>query len=90
MSAVGYKSSSENTVGKGEIARNEQFLLFQLCFSLFWRSVCRGQMALDGVSLTELIKDKRSVQSKIRLDVYKKKNQFSNSVNNEGKGNQNE
>ena len=29
-----YKSF-ENTVGKGEIARNEQFLLFQQCFLLF-------------------------------------------------------
>ena len=26
----------ENTVGKGEIARNEQFLLFQLCFLPVW------------------------------------------------------
>ena len=31
-----YKSS-ENTVGKGEIARNEQFLLFPQCFLSFWR-----------------------------------------------------
>ena len=32
--------SFENTVGKGEIARNEQFLLFPQCFlpvwSIFW------------------------------------------------------
>ena len=27
--------SFENTVGKGEIARNEQFLLFPLCFLPF-------------------------------------------------------
>ena len=27
--------SFENTVGKGEIARNEQFLLFPQCFYLF-------------------------------------------------------
>ena len=26
------KKPFENTVGKGEIARNEQFLLFQQCF----------------------------------------------------------
>ena len=26
----------ENTVGKGEIARNEQFLLFQQCFLPVW------------------------------------------------------
>ena len=30
-----YKSF-ENTEGKGEIARNEQFLLFQQCFLLVW------------------------------------------------------
>ena len=28
----------ENTVGKGEIARNEQFLLFQQCFQNTYRS----------------------------------------------------
>ena len=32
-----YKSF-ENTVGKGEIARNEQFLLFPQCFLPFWRT----------------------------------------------------
>ena len=29
------KAAFENIVGKGEIARNEQFLLFQPCF-LLW------------------------------------------------------
>ena len=28
----------ENTVGKGEIARNEQFLLFPQCFLPVWRT----------------------------------------------------
>ena len=32
-----YKSF-ENTVRKGEIARNEQFLLFPQCFLSFWRT----------------------------------------------------
>ena len=32
-----YKSF-ENTVGKGEIARNEQFLLFPQCFLPVWRT----------------------------------------------------
>ena len=32
--------SFENNVGKGEIARNEQFLLFPHCFLPFWRTVC--------------------------------------------------
>ena len=34
-----YKSL-ENTVEKGEIARNEQFLLFPQCFLLVWRTFC--------------------------------------------------
>ena len=31
---------SENTVGKGEIARNEQFLLFPKCFLSIWGTFC--------------------------------------------------
>ena len=30
----------ENTVGKGEIARNEQFLLFPQCFQPVWITFC--------------------------------------------------
>ena len=30
----------ENTVGKGEIAHNEQFLLFPQCFLSIWRTFC--------------------------------------------------
>ena len=30
----------ENTVGKGEIARNEQFHLFPQCFLSVWRTFC--------------------------------------------------
>ena len=36
VSAV--QAAFENTVGKGEIARNEQFLLFPQCFLTFWRT----------------------------------------------------
>ena len=32
--------SFENTVGKGEIAHNKQFLLFPQCFLPNWRTVC--------------------------------------------------
>ena len=35
--------SFENTVGKGEIARNEQFLLFPQCFLPVWRAFCHFQ-----------------------------------------------
>ena len=31
----------ENTVGKGEIARYEQFLLFPQCFRPLWITFCR-------------------------------------------------
>ena len=30
----------ENTVGKGEIARNKQFLLFPQCFLPVWIAFC--------------------------------------------------
>ena len=30
----------ENTAGKGEIAQNEQFLLFPQCFLSVWRNSC--------------------------------------------------
>ena len=33
-------NSFENTVGKGEIALNEQFLLFPQCFIPMWRTLC--------------------------------------------------
>ena len=34
------RTSLENTVGKGEIARNKQFLLFPQCFLPVWRTFC--------------------------------------------------
>ena len=34
-----YMTAVENTVGKGEIARNEQFLLFPQCFLSFLRTI---------------------------------------------------
>ena len=54
----------ENTVGKGEIARNEQFLMFPQCFQktcfpevskgvIVWESVKGGH--LDFSNLTQLI-----------------------------------
>ena len=33
-----YYMSFENTVGKGELARKEQFLLFPQCFQPIWRT----------------------------------------------------
>ena len=35
-----HHKSIENTVGKGEIARNEQFLLFPPCFLPIWKTYC--------------------------------------------------
>ena len=40
VSAVQLYYPFENTVGKGEIARNEQFLFFPQCFLPVWRSFC--------------------------------------------------
>ena len=40
FSRVYSTSLLKNTVGKGEIARNEQFLLFPLCFLSGWRTSC--------------------------------------------------
>ena len=34
----------ENTVGKGEIARNEQFLLFPQCFLTVWIAFCHFRL----------------------------------------------
>ena len=34
------KQAFENTVGKGEIAHDEQFLLFPQCFLLIWITFC--------------------------------------------------
>ena len=33
--------SFENTVGKGEIAHNKQFLLFPQCFLTIWKTFCQ-------------------------------------------------
>ena len=35
-----HNKSFDNTVEKGEIARNEQFLLFPQYFLPFWRTFC--------------------------------------------------
>ena len=40
LTCLHYKSF-ENTAGKGEIARNEQFLLFPQCFQRIWRTYGR-------------------------------------------------
>ena len=41
-----YKSF-ENTAGKGEIARNEQFLLFPQCFLTIWKTFCHFCLILN-------------------------------------------
>ena len=54
-----YKSF-ENTVGKGEIARNEQFLLFPQCFLPIWRAFCHfyqtGNCRLQTLSVWKSLK----------------------------------
>ena len=41
------KKPFENTGGKGEIARNEQFLLFPQCFLLVWITFCHFPKILN-------------------------------------------
>ena len=52
----------ENTVGKGDIARHEQFLLFPQCF----QKAC-FQGASKGVIVWERVKDKHLYQGQIRV-----------------------
>ena len=40
QTSPGFYVSFENTVGKGEIARNTEFLLFPQRFLHFWRTFC--------------------------------------------------
>ena len=51
----------ENTVGKGEIARDEQFLLFPLCFQNTCTADTKNQ-GLFGKRLTKRQKKTRPVQ----------------------------
>ena len=37
----------ENTEGKGEIARNDQFLLYPQCFLIIWRTFCHFHQILN-------------------------------------------
>ena len=43
--------TSENIVGKGEIAHNEQFLLFPQCFLLNWITVSQFVHIFDIIAL---------------------------------------
>ena len=44
--------SFENTVGKGEIAHNEQFLLSPFCFLNFWRTLYHFHQILNCILQT--------------------------------------
>ena len=46
-----HKTAFENIVGKGEIARNEQFLLFPQCFLLIQITVSPFVYIVDIISL---------------------------------------
>ena len=56
--------SFENTVGKREIAHNEQFLLFPQCFLPFWKSFCH--FIKFKIILCELFKFGRILNSLIK------------------------
>ena len=52
-----FSATFENTVGKGEIARYEQFLLFPQCFPPFRRTFCHQiQNYLQTLSLWKILK----------------------------------
>ena len=53
FSYLQYKSF-ENTVGKGENARKEEFLLFPQCFLPFWRTFCNFSSNLKLSSANSL------------------------------------
>ena len=47
----------ENTVGKGEIAHNEQFLLFPQCFLSIWKTFCHfNQLSNCGLQTLSIWK----------------------------------
>ena len=45
----------ENTVGKGEIACNKQFLLFPQCFLSVWRAICHFHQTCNCCLQTFLV-----------------------------------
>ena len=63
-----YKSF-ENTVGKGEIAHNEQFLLFPRCFLPVWRTFLPFSLNLKLSSATSPDLEKFNI---CRLAAYNK------------------
>ena len=64
--------SLENTVGKGEIARNEQFLFFPQCFLPFLRAFCHF-CQIQNYYLPSL-----SVWKSLKFDVWERVNSLSN------------
>ena len=53
--------SFENTVGKGEIAHYEQFLLFPQCFLSVWRAFCHFQQILKKMQTLSVWKSLKFV-----------------------------
>ena len=47
----------ENTVGKGEIARNEQFLIFSQCFPPVWITFCHFRQILNSCLQTLSVRE---------------------------------
>ena len=67
------QTASENIVGKGEIAHNEQFLLFPQCFLLNQIIVSPFVHIFDIISLfaTELEKPTIGLSGKGRIEMQK-------------------
>ena len=65
QTSPGFYKSLENTVGKGEIAHNEQFLLFPHCFLTFWKTFRYGyQVSNFHLQTLSIRKSKKSVVCK--------------------------
>ena len=67
------QKASENIVGKGEIARKEQFLLFPQCFQLNQITVFPFVHIFDIISLfaIELEKPKTGISDNgLRIDIH--------------------
>ena len=64
--------SFENTVGKGEIARNEQFLLFPQCFLPYLRTTCHFYQ-ISNCRLQNL-----SIWTSLKFVVWERVNPYQN------------
>ena len=61
----------ENTVGKGETARNKQFLLFPQCFLPVWITFCHFCLKLSSANFFSLEESKISSGNGLRVSHFR-------------------